>query len=64
MIGVVLIYLIARQEVGENIRLWLKYDVNQRPSDLNTLQSSRADQESKAFGAVRQGFHAQLDYKW
>ncbi len=57
-------YLIVEQKIGKSWNLWLKYDVNRRESRFFSAGSSRADREQSAFGAVRQGFHLQLDCKW
>jgi hypothetical protein len=57
-------YFTAKHALGPDMDVWLKYDVNRRPGDLISVQSSTAGQESKAFGAARHGFHAQVDYRW
>jgi hypothetical protein len=53
-----------KQTFGPGLQLWLKYDVNHRPSDLTTPPASPSKQEDQVFTAIRQGFHLQMDYRW
>lgn len=57
-------YLIVEQKVGKSWNLWMKYDINRRTSDFLSPDPSRVDKERSSFGAVRQGFHLQLDCRW
>lgn len=56
--------LTIRQKVGGDTEAWLKFDVNSRPADLDGGPGSLAEGERRAFGAVRHGFHLQLDHRW
>ncbi len=57
-------YFIVQQNIGTQMKVWMKYDVNRRPKDLSAIQVSQTLQETKAFAAARHGFHLQIDYKW
>ncbi|HOW28169.1 MAG TPA: helix-hairpin-helix domain-containing protein [Elusimicrobiota bacterium] len=57
-------YLIVKQAVDKDIDVWFKFDVNRKPRDLSTIQSSVSNQQDKAMSAAKYGFHAQLDYRW
>ncbi|HRY29788.1 MAG TPA: helix-hairpin-helix domain-containing protein [Elusimicrobiota bacterium] len=57
-------YLIAKQRLGRDLSVWMKYDVNYRPGKTRSIERTVSDQESAAFGSTRQGFHMQVDYKW
>jgi hypothetical protein len=57
-------YLIAKQDIGPDLDVWFKYDVNHRPSSQTQPRNTLSALEDALFGGTRHGFHVQADYKW